>query len=87
LGMVKVRTAGNSADKAKRHSSKPHSSKIRNNSNRRMAAGKRFPLLEALFDFYVYAKRSVLIAQPDNGDVSVHVVFHLNDLLLRRTHV
>src|ERR1700674_2347329 len=42
---------------------------------------------KALFDLYVDSKRSVLIAQPDNRDVSVHVVFHLNDLLLCRAHV
>jgi len=46
-----------------------------------------FSLLKALFDFYVYAERPVLIAQSDNGHIAIHVVLHLNHLLLRRAHV
>src|SRR6202007_2848411 len=53
----------------------------------RVATREAFQLLEAFFYLYVDAERSVLIAQPDNGDVAVHVIFHLNDLLLRRTHI
>jgi hypothetical protein len=39
-------------------------------------------LIEALFDFYVDAEGAVLVAQGDYGDVAIHVVFDLNDLLL-----
>ena len=44
-------------------------------------------LLEVLFDFYVDAKRPVLIAKRHNRHIPVHVILHLNDLLLRRAHV
>src|SRR5713101_2386293 len=88
--MVRARAAGSSAgvncaDRDNRPSKWRPRSKIHNNAN--CDTRSAFQLRKALFDFYVDAKRSVLIAQPDNGYVSVHVVFHLNDLLLRRTHI
>src|SRR4029077_20667692 len=88
--MVRARTAGSSAGdhnaaRAKRPSSRALNSKIRNKPN--CSSRSAFQLLEALFDFNVDAKRSVLIAQPNNRNISVHVVFHLNDLLLRRTDI
>src|SRR5207302_7561426 len=43
--------------------------------------------LEALFDFYVNAERAVLIAQAHDRDVPIHVVLHLNHLLLGRAYV
>src|SRR2546423_13209851 len=89
-GMVKARAAGSSAvdnreDRDNHPSNRPPSSKIRNSANRNSRNSCR--LRKAFLDFYVDTKRSVLIAQPDDGDVSVHVVFHLDDLLLRRTHI
>src|SRR5579863_7166712 len=39
-------------------------------------------LREAFFDFYVDAEGAVVVAEGDDGDVAVDVVFHLNDLLL-----
>src|SRR5207248_8620141 len=75
----------NSVDKGKRPSRLPPSSKIPNNAIRNSTGA--FRLLKALFDFYVDAESSVLIPQPHNGDVPVHVVLHLNNLLLRRAHI
>src|SRR5205823_1695565 len=43
--------------------------------------------LEALFDFDVDAEGAILVAQAHDGYVAIYVVFHLNDLLLCRTHI
>ena len=47
----------------------------------------RSTALEALFDFDVDAEGAVLVAQADDRDIAIHVVLHLNHLLLGRTHV
>src|SRR4029077_18152505 len=88
MARARVRTAGSSAggnSRGKRPSNKPRNSLIRNNSNGHLKSASG--LLEALFDFYVDTKRAVLISQADDGDVAVHVVFHLNDLLLRGSDI
>src|SRR5260370_8136444 len=89
--MVRNRAGGNrsaednSEDRDNRPSSRRRSSKIRNNAI--CNAGSAFRLPEALFDLYIDTNRSVQIAQPANREVSVHVVFPLNDLLLVRAHI
>src|ERR1700687_644386 len=88
--MVRARAAGSSAgdnrmDRDNYPSHRPRNSKILNNTN--CKSGSAFRLREALFDFYVDSNRSVLIAQPDYRQVSVKVVFHLNDLLLGRAYI
>src|SRR5882724_7248859 len=50
---------------------------------RQEVCGTPADLLETFLDFHVDAERAVLIAQRDHGNVAIHVVFHLNDLLLR----
>src|SRR5260370_41700361 len=89
--MVRARAVGsssaedNSEDRDNRPSNRRRSSKIRNNAICNAGSALRLP--EALFDLYIDTNRSVLIAQPDNREVSVHVVFHLNDLLLGRAYI
>ncbi len=39
-------------------------------------------LLEAIFADYVYTKRTVFVAQRDDGKIGTHGVFNLDDLLL-----
>src|SRR5262249_37640700 len=43
--------------------------------------------VEPLLDLHVDSKCPVVIPQRDNRHVPVHVVFHLDNLLLRRAHV
>src|SRR5882762_2382104 len=44
-------------------------------------------LLKALLDLDVHTERAVLIAQPDNRNIAVQVVLHLDHLLLGGAHV
>src|SRR5580692_11335263 len=77
--------AGNKPVRGSNLRNRPRNSKIHNNPNFKLESASES--LEALFDFYVDAERAVVIAQSHNRYVSVHVVFHLDDLLLRRTHI
>src|SRR6266568_7204263 len=73
--------AGSSGNNSRRYGSNLPRSRSHNRASGQPA------LFESLLEFDIEAERAVLIAQGDNGHVAIHVVLHLNHLLLRGSHI
>src|SRR3989442_14776485 len=74
-------SSGNSSSNSRRYGSNLPRSRSHNRASGQPA------LFESLLEFDIEAERAVLIGQGYNGHVAIHVVLHLNHLLLRGSHI